>query len=103
MFMMQRISLPQKIAKKIFNENDRGKSILFQEFMHSWVGCKRVKELHAFGLQPTVGKDINEWLEDLFKTFVYLSNKNNKEYKENALRVLDIFSIKLTTMVTAPS
>ena len=25
-----------------------------------------------------------------FKTFVYLSNKNNKEYKENVLRVLDI-------------
>jgi hypothetical protein len=28
-------------------------------------------------------------LEDLFKTFAHLSNKNNEDYKENALRVLD--------------
>jgi hypothetical protein len=26
----------------------------------------------------------------LFETFAYLSNKNNEEYKEHALRVLDI-------------
>ncbi len=26
----------------------------------------------------------------MFKTFAYLSNKNNEEYKENTLRVLDI-------------
>ncbi len=49
-----------------------------------------VKVLHVFGLQTKVRKDINEWLDDLFKTFAYLSNKNNEEYKENALRVLDI-------------
>ncbi len=46
--------------------------------------------MHVFGLQPTLRKDINEWLEDLFETFVYLSNKNNEEYKENTLGVLDI-------------
>jgi hypothetical protein len=49
------------------------------------------KVLHVFGLQPTVRKDINEWLEDLFKTCAHPSNKNNEEYKENVLRVLDIF------------
>ncbi len=52
-----------------------------------WIG----KVLHVFGLQPTVRKDINEWLEDLFKTFAYLSNKTNEEYKEIKLRVLDIY------------
>jgi hypothetical protein len=65
-------------------------NVLFQEFMQSWVGYELVKVLHVFGLQPQVRKDINEWLEDLFKTFAYLSNKNNEEYKENALRVFDI-------------
>jgi hypothetical protein len=58
--------------------------------MQSWVGYELIKVLHVFGLQPQVRKDINEWLEDLFKTFAYLSNKNNEEYKENALRVFDI-------------
>jgi hypothetical protein len=58
--------------------------------MQSWVGYELVKVLHVFGLQPQVRKDINEWSEDLFETFAYLSNKNNEEYKENALRVLDI-------------
>ncbi len=65
-------------------------NVLFQEFMQSWVGCELVKVLHVFGLQPQVRKDINEWSEDLFKTFAYLSNKNNEEYKESTLRVLDI-------------
>jgi hypothetical protein len=64
--------------------------LLEREFMQSWVGYELVKVFHVFGLQPTLRKDINEWLEDLFKTFEYLSNKNNEEYKENALRVLDI-------------
>jgi hypothetical protein len=58
--------------------------------MQSWVGYELLKVLHVFGLQPTVRKDIHEWLEDLFKTFAYLSNKNNEEYKENTLRVLHI-------------
>jgi hypothetical protein len=59
--------------------------------MQSWVCYELVKVLHGFGLQPTVRKDINEWLVDLFETFAYLSNINNEEYKEYALRVLDIF------------
>jgi hypothetical protein len=58
--------------------------------MQSWVSYDLVKALHVFGLQPTLRKDIKEWLEDLFKTFAYLSNKNNEEYKENTLRVLGI-------------
>jgi hypothetical protein len=30
-------------------------------------------------------------VDDLFKTFAYLSNKNNEENKENTLRVWGIF------------
>ncbi len=71
--------------------------------MQSWIGYDLVKGLHVFGLQPTLRKDINESSEDLFETFAYLSNKNNEEYKENALRVLDILFDKLTTTVTSPS
>jgi hypothetical protein len=48
-----------KNAKKNFNGNDRGKSLLFQEFMQSWIGYELVNVLHVFGLQPTVRKDIN--------------------------------------------
>jgi hypothetical protein len=58
--------------------------------MQSWAGYESVKVLHVLGLQPTLRKDINKLSEDLFKTFAYLRNKNNEEYKKNALRVLDI-------------
>jgi hypothetical protein len=34
-----------KIAKKPFNGNDRGNSLLFQEFIQSWVGYELVKVL----------------------------------------------------------
>jgi hypothetical protein len=62
--------------------------------MQLWVGYDLVKVLHAFGLQPTLRKDINEWLEDLVKIFAYLSKKDNEEYKENTLRVLDFLFYK---------
>jgi hypothetical protein len=58
-----------QIKKKNFNGNDRGNSLLCQEFMQSWVGYVLVKVLHVFGLQPSVRTDINECPEDLFKTF----------------------------------
>jgi hypothetical protein len=76
---------------KNLNWNARGKSLLFQEFMQSWVGYELVNVMHVFGLQPTLRKDINEWSEDLLKTFAYLSNKNNEEYKEYTLTVWTIF------------
>jgi hypothetical protein len=63
--------------------------------MQSWVVYELVKVLHIFGLQPILRKDINEWSEDLFDTFVCLGNKNNEEHKKNTLRVLDILFDKM--------
>jgi hypothetical protein len=42
MFMMQHMSLQQKL-KKPFDGNNRGNSLLFQEFIQSWVGYELVK------------------------------------------------------------
>ncbi len=40
-----------KVAKKPFNGPDRGDSLVFQEFIQSWVGYELVKVLNIFGLQ----------------------------------------------------
>jgi hypothetical protein len=39
-----------KIAKKPFDGIDRGDSLVFQDFIQSWVGYKLVKVLNVFGL-----------------------------------------------------
>ena len=40
-----------KIAKKPSTGIDRGDSLVFQEFIQSWVGYELVKVLNVFGLQ----------------------------------------------------
>jgi hypothetical protein len=78
-----------KIAKKHFNGNDRGESLLFQEFIQSWVGYELVKVMNVFGLQPTIRTDLADWAPDLFTTFTYLTNRTNNEYKDKAYKMVD--------------
>ena len=53
-----------------------------------------VKVLHVFGLQPKIRSDIAEWLPELHKTFSYLTDKKLPQYKEDAMKVLDILFTK---------
>ncbi len=50
------------ISRLPFTGVDRGQSLLFHEFMQSWIGYKLVKVLVTFGLQPVALSDsLNEW------------------------------------------
>jgi hypothetical protein len=46
--------IANSVARQPFNlgKADRGQSLLFHEFIQSWVGCESVKVLVTFGLQP---------------------------------------------------
>ncbi len=77
------------IAKKPFHGNDRGKSLLFQEFIQSWVGYELVKLMNVFGLQPIMRTDLADWAPDLFATFTYLTNRTKNEYKDKAYKTVN--------------
>ncbi len=79
-----------KIAKKPFDGNDRGDSLLFQEFIQSWVGYELVKVMNVFSLQPKIRTDFEDWSPDLFTTFTYLSNRINNQHKDKATKMLDL-------------
>ena len=80
-----------KIAKKPFDGIDRGDSLVFQDFIYSWVGYELVKVLNVFGLQPKIRSDLATWSTDLFATInYYLSNRSNDLHKDNATKTLDL-------------
>ena len=82
-----------KIAKKPFDGIDRGNSLVFQDFIQSWVGYKLVKVLNVFGLQPKIGSDFATWSPDLFAMFTYYlsrSNRSNDRHKDKATKTLDL-------------
>ncbi len=79
-----------KIAKKPFNGNDRGDSLIFQKFIQSWVGYELVKVLNVFSLQPKIRTDLAVWSPDLFDTFTYLSNRTNNQHRDKATKMLDL-------------
>ena len=72
---------------------DRGNSLVFQEFIQSWVGYELVKVLNVFGLQPNIRSDLAHWSPDLFATFSYLRNRSNNQHKRKAIQndILPIF------------
>jgi hypothetical protein len=84
-----------KLLKKTYTGGtDQGESLIFQQFIHSWVCYELVKVLHVFGLQPKIQSDIAEWLPELHKTFSYLTDKKLPQNKEDAMKVLDILFTK---------
>ncbi len=50
--------------------------------------------LHVFGLQPKIRSDIAAWSPQLQTTFSYLTDKKLPQYKEDAMKVLDILFTK---------
>ena len=57
--MRQTLYQQSPLQKKVDYDN-RGIFIMFQEFMHSWVGYELVKVLLAFGLSPKVREDLKD-------------------------------------------
>jgi hypothetical protein len=43
-----------------------------------------------FGLQPKIRSDIADWSQNLHNTFSYFTVKKLPEYKDDAMRVLNI-------------
>ncbi len=55
---------------------DRGQSLLFHEFIQSWVGYELVKVLVSFGLQPTkLNPNLKKWSPDLYDIYCYMLTK----------------------------
>ncbi len=64
--------IANSIARRPFSlgKADRGQSLLFHEFIQSWVGYELVKVLVTFGLQPThLNSSLKEWSQDLHDIF----------------------------------
>jgi hypothetical protein len=75
------------IAKRPFQFTNRGQSLMFHEFIHSWVGYKLVKVFQAFGLQPrSVNSTLKMWLPDFFDVFTYLKNKSTLSESQQKMR-----------------
>ena len=70
---------------------DRDQSLLFHEFIQSWVGYELVKVLVSFGLQPTkLNPNLKNWSPDLHEIFCYMLTKKDdlKDRAEQILKVL---------------
>jgi hypothetical protein len=80
------------IARQPFGlgKADRGQSLLFHEFIQSWVGYELVKVLVTFGLQPTrLNNSLKEWSKDLHDIFSYMLTKK-PELKGRVNEILDM-------------
>jgi hypothetical protein len=84
--------IANSIARQPFGTDkpDRGQSLLFHEFIQSWVGYKLVKVLVTFGLQPTTLKsNLKDWSKDLHNIFTYMQTKN-PDLEGRAEEILDV-------------
>jgi hypothetical protein len=83
------------IAKISFQYTNRGQSLMFHEFIQSWVGYLLVKVFRAYGLQPrSLHPKLKQWSPDLFDVFTYLENKfaSNKKQQNNVKRIIEVLS-----------
>ncbi len=81
------------IARRPFGKGtpDRGQSLLFHEFMQSWLGYELVKVLIAFRLQPTtLNASLEHWLPDLYNLFTYHVKTKKADMAKNASRVVNV-------------
>lgn len=88
--------LANSIAKRPFptGKPDRGQSLLFQEFIQSWVGYELVKVLVTYGLQPiTLSSKLKNWSPDLHTIFTYMLTKDQK-MKTRAEEILEVLFSK---------
>jgi hypothetical protein len=84
--------LANSIAKQPYGTGkaDRGQSLLFHEFMQSWVEYELVKVLVKFGLQPVdLSESLKEWSPYLYDVFSYMQTRKT-ELKDSATQILDV-------------
>ncbi len=80
-----RFVLANNIAKQSYGTGkaDRGQSLLFHQFMQSWVGYE-LKVLVTFGLQLVELSDsLKEWSPDLYDVISCMQTRK-AELKDNA-------------------
>ncbi len=84
--------IANSIARQPFGKGkaDKGQSLLFHEFIQSWVGYELVKVLVTFGLQPiTLNCSLTNWSKDLHDIFLYMQTKH-PDLKVRANEILDV-------------
>jgi hypothetical protein len=88
--------IANSIARGLFGTGkpDRGQSLLFHEFIQSWVGYELVKVLVTFGLQPiTLNSSLKNWSKDFHDIFTYMRTKN-PDLKVRAEEILEVLCLK---------
>jgi hypothetical protein len=69
---------------------DKGQSLLFHEFIQSWVGYELVKVLGTFGLQPMrSNSSLKQWSPELHDIFMYMQTRK-PELRGRATEILDV-------------
>ena len=69
---------------------DGGQSLLFHEFIQSWVGYELVKVLVTFELQPMrLNSSLKQWSPDLHDIFRYMQTRK-PELRGRATEILDV-------------
>jgi hypothetical protein len=94
--MMRDIFIANSIARRPFGTGkaNSGQSLLFHEFIQSWVGYELVKVLVTFGLQPiTLNSSLKNWSKDLHDIFTYMRSKN-PDLKVRAEEILEVLFTK---------
>jgi hypothetical protein len=85
--------IANSIARQPFGlgKADRDQSLLFHEFIQSWVGYELV--LVTFGLQPMhLNSSLKDSSQDLHIIFTYMQTKN-PDLKRRATEILDVLFI----------
>jgi hypothetical protein len=80
------------IARRPFGKGKpvRGQSLLFHEFIQSWLGYEFVKVLVIFGLQPThLNNSLKDWFKDLHDIFSYMTTKK-PDLRKRAHEILKV-------------
>ncbi len=84
------------IARRPFGKGKTvgGQSLLFHEFIQSWLGYEFVNVLVIFGLQPThLNNSLKDWSKDLHDIFSYMTTKK-PDLRKRAHKILKVFSTR---------
>jgi hypothetical protein len=61
---------------------DRGSSLVYNEFMNTWIIYELVQVLHIYGLMPAVRSDLQDISSDLFKIETFMRDRTTQNAKD---------------------
>ncbi len=62
---------------------DRGSSLVYNEFMNTWITYELVQVLHIYGLMPAVRSDLQDVSSDLFKIETFMRDRTTQHANDS--------------------